>query len=571
MSDQKIYSIGLTMAGAVSAGAYTAGVLDYLLEVLDNWEKAKINGEKDVPGDYKVQIEVMSGASAGSIAAGLTTFSLMEMANPKNKGNDDCRNFMLYDTWVNQIDDGEANNTIEKLLDVSDISRGQPVNSLFNSRVIDQIAQKSVDKTPSGTAFPGYVGKDMDVIMTVTNLNGLDFHVDFESYQGTIPSRMTMHNGFFRFRFDTKDEEANASYLNLDLSKRIHRQAFANSAKASSAFPLGFKARRMTLNSKFVKQYANSVFPEKFRSNIKVDDSVNQARTYDFVAVDGGMVNNEPFGFAYRNIKEKLAQRPPDSQNDFAILMIDPFPSPPVKRSEQDNRTDLLSIIPKLIATLQNQVLFRQEDLLDALSDISTSRFLIDPVRWQNGKIARHPIACGALGGMAGFFDKAFRQHDFELGRKNAQEFLHYNFAEREDINHFIHDGWTEEMKNRFRFFKKDKKGNRIAFLPILPDVNLLNAEQKIFKVPPKPLPEFPRFDPDRFNTITPLIKKRLKKIIEILVHNRLKKGFGNGVIFRTIFFVFRFIGPQILAGRVTRIIEDEIRKEFVAYGLLGE
>ena len=29
------------MAGAVSAGAYTAGVVDYLLESLHLWEKAK--------------------------------------------------------------------------------------------------------------------------------------------------------------------------------------------------------------------------------------------------------------------------------------------------------------------------------------------------------------------------------------------------------------------------------------------------------------------------------------------------------------------------------------------------
>ena len=33
--------MGLTMAGAVSAGCYTAGVLDYLFEILDLWERAK--------------------------------------------------------------------------------------------------------------------------------------------------------------------------------------------------------------------------------------------------------------------------------------------------------------------------------------------------------------------------------------------------------------------------------------------------------------------------------------------------------------------------------------------------
>ncbi|WP_374163184.1 hypothetical protein [Arcticibacter sp. MXS-1] len=35
------FHAGLCMAGAVSAGAYTAGVMDYLLEALENWERAK--------------------------------------------------------------------------------------------------------------------------------------------------------------------------------------------------------------------------------------------------------------------------------------------------------------------------------------------------------------------------------------------------------------------------------------------------------------------------------------------------------------------------------------------------
>ncbi len=35
------FEIGLTMAGAVSAGAYSGGVLDFLLQALDAWEQEK--------------------------------------------------------------------------------------------------------------------------------------------------------------------------------------------------------------------------------------------------------------------------------------------------------------------------------------------------------------------------------------------------------------------------------------------------------------------------------------------------------------------------------------------------
>ena len=33
----KVFHLAITMAGAISAGAYTAGVLDFILEALDKW------------------------------------------------------------------------------------------------------------------------------------------------------------------------------------------------------------------------------------------------------------------------------------------------------------------------------------------------------------------------------------------------------------------------------------------------------------------------------------------------------------------------------------------------------
>lgn len=41
MENENTFKLCITMAGAVSAGAYTAGVLDYLIETLDLWEKAR--------------------------------------------------------------------------------------------------------------------------------------------------------------------------------------------------------------------------------------------------------------------------------------------------------------------------------------------------------------------------------------------------------------------------------------------------------------------------------------------------------------------------------------------------
>jgi hypothetical protein len=57
------FKIGINMAGAISAGAYTAGVLDFLIEALDQWEAAKQRG--DMVPRHEVSLDVFSGASAG--------------------------------------------------------------------------------------------------------------------------------------------------------------------------------------------------------------------------------------------------------------------------------------------------------------------------------------------------------------------------------------------------------------------------------------------------------------------------------------------------------------------------
>ena len=41
MASDRAFELGLVMAGAISAGAYTAGVLDFLFEALDAYNEEK--------------------------------------------------------------------------------------------------------------------------------------------------------------------------------------------------------------------------------------------------------------------------------------------------------------------------------------------------------------------------------------------------------------------------------------------------------------------------------------------------------------------------------------------------
>ena len=49
------FNIGFALSGAISAGAYTAGVLDYFFQALHEWEKARNNKDQEA-GTPKDQV-----------------------------------------------------------------------------------------------------------------------------------------------------------------------------------------------------------------------------------------------------------------------------------------------------------------------------------------------------------------------------------------------------------------------------------------------------------------------------------------------------------------------------------
>ena len=96
------FRIAINMPGAISAGAYTAGVLDFMTEALDAWTKAKAEGA-EVPR-HEVVIEGLSGASAGGLCAALSALMLQEdfehVADATKRGTTN----RFYESWVNRTD-----------------------------------------------------------------------------------------------------------------------------------------------------------------------------------------------------------------------------------------------------------------------------------------------------------------------------------------------------------------------------------------------------------------------------------------------------------------------------------
>ena len=107
MADNKnVYEIGLAMAGAISAGAYSAGVVDFLFQALHEWELAKDEKPDTVP-NHAVCVRAAAGASAGSITAALAAVAVAGGLRPEKvdrpeEGQQPYRCVLpaLYQAWV---------------------------------------------------------------------------------------------------------------------------------------------------------------------------------------------------------------------------------------------------------------------------------------------------------------------------------------------------------------------------------------------------------------------------------------------------------------------------------------
>ncbi len=80
------FKIGICMAGAISAGAYTASVIDYLIEALEEWQKRKDSNQPNTP-THNVEIPVIGGASAGGMMGIITAAAIQDIIHPVKELN----------------------------------------------------------------------------------------------------------------------------------------------------------------------------------------------------------------------------------------------------------------------------------------------------------------------------------------------------------------------------------------------------------------------------------------------------------------------------------------------------
>jgi hypothetical protein len=440
-ADSGTFELGLVMAGAISAGAYTAGVIDFLLEALDQWEDARRFDPANTP-QHKVSIKVITGASAGGMTAALIGSVIQRQVSPiKQSHAEPGAANPFYDAWVSQID-------ITKLLSTNDLKdSARPVRSALNADVLEQLADRVFT---GGTLLPAprpYFADTVELFLTVTNVAGVPYKIPMVGK--SVSHAMRLHKDHVHFRLNGN---AAGSIPTSDLAHAKWKDV-TTAALASGAFPIGLSAKSLSRLGIDYGQRLNSL-PDAAGVTTPILPywDLIDSDPYHIACIDGGMIDNEPLELARQALAGQHGHNPRDPIHAHrAVLMIDPFPdSFHLTKAKAADVVDisLTNIFAGLVPALKNQARFKLEELQLAVDETVYSRFLIAPIRQEQG-VDKTNIACGGLGGFGGFLRREFRDHDFQLGRRNCQRFLQTSFTLPQDNVVMKHWGDADRTRHQ--------------------------------------------------------------------------------------------------------------------------
>lgn len=502
-----IFHLGLCMAGSVSAGAYTAGVMDYLLEALRKWEMAKEN-DATVP-QHQVIIDLLCGSSGGGITAAMMFFAAHDAfdhveLSPDGKTYKKPGNNIFWDSWVEL----SGEDVFAQMLSADDITEHY-ISSALNATFIDVIAgnfkdyiQKLAARKRGG--IPAFFGTKAEMFVTLFNVTGINYELHSKASTSTANKQyISDHRDIAHFRWcdyglDDIDYPGDGR-MGVTLDRLEHIDVILDAAKATGAFPIGLKARPVSRPAKFI--WDNPFFSKdgKFKKeHIYLGPGITKPeQLYTSLNGDGGVANNEPVEVARnillrmrRNHYKDMATAPLSTMSETeqkiaaqgltntSVLLIDPFPSLVNRIVPPDPKSDhLFKYAPKLLGSMRSQLLFDAKEALDAYKKDNYGLHIIAPSR--EGFSSQQAIACGSLGGFGGFLEREFRVHDYFLGRHNCQSFLRKYFVvdcyetdpESLECVSSVIEGYKSNPEARKRFEFTDEKGKK--WVPVIPDVTL--------------------------------------------------------------------------------------------------
>jgi len=540
------FELGLVMAGAVSAGAYTAGVIDFLVEALDEWETAKADGRDDAP-KHTVRVPVMAGTSAG----GMTTAILAAWSHRKfphvreTESHSEATGNPFFDAWVNRID-------ISHLLIPKERAPKEPPISLLNGDILEDIVSATLDDAGKAPKAPrAWFAQTTRVILTATNLRGIPY---WEQIRGPSADGYGMNNGRDYQTFALAPPASQADFFDDEIplltgaigSNLTTWGTMGDWARATGAFPMALPPVSLTHKPKDLyyrvverddETPGHYIAARPFSKNPDANDP-------HFLAVDGGVLNNEPLNLARQVLAGGDGRNPrKGDEANRATLLIDPFPAFEANPPPDEKAGALWTVAGALLGTWKGSSRFSPEDLMLSRHDEVYSRFQIAPVR--GGEDGLGPLASGLMGGFSGFLHREYRRHDYLLGRRNAQRMLTQHLVLPETNPLFKRpDGKIDPAIVPYAVhFKDDPK----TYYPIIPVLigSPLSVEE--------PRPAWPAMNLVNVDAVA----RNLAKRVDVVARRSLK----SASLSRVVRFLVTVLGLGLLKTKVREGVRDYLAK----------
>jgi predicted acylesterase/phospholipase RssA len=463
--------LAITISGAVSLGSYEAGVLYEIVTAIGQHN----NDPATIANGQQIYIDVLTGASAGGMTAAIAAQKLLYEADSLAAPYDNA----FYRPWVAEI-------SIQRLLQMHGIDN--PTMSIMSSQTVVEISEKMLTDRyashmpPPVKPHPAVDGTNLNLGLALANLNGVDYKLDTNPAGSIIYTR---HKDELIRRFPVANRAADDDG---DLWEALRKAAVSCGAfpfafrvvelvRLGMEYELPDLANPIPQTQNFAYTDGGTFQNEPISLAKRLVDEIDQHldlenRFFLFVAPDlKGSATNSDFN-------EDNAQFLPTAKRLFgAIFNQARFPD--LLLCEEKNRevalfnqramalSQMLQNGNPDVVTLAGNLQAAATPMLDALFGgnlvaINAARLRLQS-QFANVYAALAPLGqsvqnawidsiltlerAGGLGetdemtiysitasddelagadlmAFGGFFDRGYREHDYEVGREKAQAFL---------------------------------------------------------------------------------------------------------------------------------------------------